>query len=243
MSITYQERPPWDYYQQLSGMLLGARPGEPSEEDIRLINTLQNPPPVPVTARDIYVRRCRLAGDAIDSGFGRFRTEDLPKLLKMVQGAPALIGHRKEALGVARFFGGEIWQDTKSGITYIVPKFYWMKAHSAAEDIRVNIDGGIWCEASIGFIFRRATCSICHQEIRHCPHLPGKEYPEGLCFFYYDDIIRVTEGSFVYRGAQPGTGFMLSERPYPQLNYDQMPRFRWEGVWYRGIPEKWLIAH
>ncbi|MFN3821702.1 MAG: hypothetical protein ACK4OO_05155 [bacterium] len=228
------------YYQELSGLLLQNTSLSPSDEDVAIINALNNPPPVPVTARDIYVRRCRLAGDGIDSGFGRFRTEDLPLLLHLVQGAPALIGHRKEGLGVARFFGGEIAPDPRTGITYIIPKFYWMRAHSRSEDLRVNIDGGLWCEASLGFLFRQATCSLCGEEIRKCPHIPGKEYPQGLCYFYYDQIIKVTEGSFVYRGAQPGTGFMLNDTPFSPLNLETLPRFRLHGVWYRGFPEKWL---
>ena len=65
---------------ELSGALLPHRE-KVSDGDIDAINNLVNPPLTPLTASDIYVRRCRLAGDAIDAGFGRFRTEDLPKLL------------------------------------------------------------------------------------------------------------------------------------------------------------------
>jgi len=223
---------------ELAGIVL-AETGAAQDDDLNAINNMPNPPLVPVTSRDVHVRRCRLAGDGIDAGFGRFRTEDLPKLLDMVQGAPALIGHRRDSLGVARFFGGSLWQDEEKKITYIAPKFYWLKAHSASEDLRVAIDGGIYSEASLGFIFRTPTCSVCGNDIRRCEHIPGRDYNEATCFFWYDDILRVTEGSFVYRGAQPGTGFMLSvDRPL--FNRDQMPRFRWNGVLYRGFPEKLL---
>jgi len=221
-------------YRELSGVMLPEQT-KISDDDLSAINNLINPPPVPVTAREIFIRRCRLAGDAIDAGGGRFRTEDLPKLLQMVQGAPALVGHRRESLGVARFFGGSLMNDAKTGVTYIVPKFYWMKGHSGAEDLRVNIDGGIWCEASIGFVFRKPTCSICGEDIRRCEHVPGTEYSGRLTFFYYDEIVRVTEGSLVYRGAQPGTGFMLAD---PASRVNNAPRFRWKGVWYQGVPEK-----
>ncbi len=225
-------------YRELSGVLLPEQ-SKVSDEDIAAINSLNNPPPVPVTAREVYVRRCRLAGDGIDAGYGRFRTEDLSNLLRMVQGAPALIGHRREGLGVARFFGGSLLTDPKTQITYIVPKFYWMRNHSTAEDLRVNIDGGIWCEASLGFVFKRPTCSVCGEDIRRCEHTPGTMVDGSVCFFFYDDIIKVTEGSFVYRGAQPGTGFMLSDLIYTP-DFHRLPRFKWEGVWYRGIQEKLL---
>ena len=67
--------------------------------------------------------------------------DDLPKLLELLHGVSLLIGHRKDMVGVARFFNGSIEQindvpNPFSGknerITYIVPKFYWMKKHSKA---------------------------------------------------------------------------------------------------------------
>jgi hypothetical protein len=227
-------------YRELSGVLLSEKI-KVSDEDIIVINSLPNPPLVPVTAREIYIRRCRLAGDAIDSGFGRFRTTDLDLLLELVQGVPALIGHRKDSLGVARFFGGSIERNQASGVSYIVPKFYWMKMHSASEDLRVNIDGGIYNEASLGFTFKKPTCSICGEDIRRCEHVPGREYESNLCFFNYDDIIKVTEGSLVYRGAQPGTGFALADPLLSHSNINSLPRFKWQGTLYRGIPEKLLV--
>ncbi len=226
-------------HRELRGTMLPAQK-KIDAADVEQVNNLDNPPPSPVIASDIYVRRCRLAGDAIDAGFGRFRAEDLPKLLDMVQGAPALIGHRKDSIGVARFFGGDLQKDPVTGITYIVPKFYWMKLHSSAEDFRVNIDGGIYSEASIGFTFRKPTCSVCGSDMRRCEHIPGREYSSQICFFYYDDVLRVTEGSFVYRGAQPGTGFFLSEEVKLPDDFDELPRFKWDGIWYRGFPDKLL---
>lgn len=227
-------------YRELSGVLLPAQKRFETS-DLETINNLQNPPPLPVVERDIYIRQCRLAGDAVDAGFGRFRTEDLNILLEMIQGAPALIGHRKDSLGVARFFGGEVKKDSDTLISYIVPKFYWMRLHSRSEDLRVNIDGGIYSEASIGFTFRKPTCSVCEKDIRTCEHRLGENYQNRTCFFYYDEIIRVTEGSLVYRGAQPGTGFMLSDGTGIASDWNNLPRFKWKDIWYRGFPEK-LIA-
>ncbi len=193
--------------QLLSGPVTAAREAA-AASDIEQINALPNPPLCELGADDIHVRRCRLAGDAVDSQFGCFRSHDLPRVLELTHGAPALIGHNRESIAVARFFGGSV--DEFGGSHYIIPKFYWPKAHSAAEDFRVLLDAGIISEASIAFTFEKPSCSICGKDIRECEHEPGAHYGLKLCHYFYDGIDRVLEGSFVYRGAEPGTG-ILSE--------------------------------
>lgn len=193
--------------QHLSGNLL--RESCPAtDEDVSRIAGLPNPPLVKLTKEDIIVRKCRLASDRIDSRHGRFRTEELERLLDMVQGAPVLIGHDKRTVGVARFFGGSV--EERDGVNWIIPKFYWPRAHSKSEDLRVMIDSGVYNEASIAFVYNQPTCSVCGKDIRSCSHWPGREYNGERCFFYYDGVERVTEGSLVYRGAAPGTGIELA---------------------------------
>lgn len=191
--------------QRLCGPVSALKEAIPSS-DIDAIQALSNPPLTPLSEEDIYIRRCRLAGDAVDSQLGCFRTHDLPSVLQMTHGAPALIGHNRLSIPVARFFGGSI--EEHEGHRYIAPKFYWPKAHSGAEDFRVLLDAGIIMEASISFIFDKPTCSICGKDIRDCEHEPGTHYGLKLCHYFYDGIERVLEGSFVYRGAEPGTGIL-----------------------------------
>ncbi len=195
--------------QCLTGSLI-RDPYKARKKDVAEIHGLGNPPIVKLRPEDINVRRCRLASDSIDSRFGRFRTEDLPHLLKLVQGAPVLIGHDRRSLGVARFYGGTV--EERGDTTWIIPKFYWPRDHSQAEDLRIMIDGGVYNEASVAFIYDRPTCSICGQDLRNCSHWPGKKYEGELCFFWYDGVERVTEGSLVFRGATAGTGFELDEK-------------------------------
>ncbi len=192
--------------QSLTGQLM-QEPLPVQQEDIACIHSLPNPPLIQLEVKDIHVRKCRLASDAMDSRFGRFRTDDLPRLLELTQGAPVLIGHDRRTLGVARFFGGEVQQ--RDTVSWIVPRFFWPKAHSQAEDLRVMIDSGVYNEASIAFLYTKPTCSICGEDLRSCSHWPGREYENQTCFYWYDDIQRVTEGSLVYRGAAPGTGFEM----------------------------------
>ncbi len=206
-------------------------------DDLAIIHSLKNPPLEPLTPDSIYVRRCRLAGDVLDVKGGCFRTADLPRLLEMVQGAPALIGHNRNSLAVARFFGGAI--EEFDGHSYIVPKLYWLKAHSRAEDLRVEIDGGLVNEASIAFYFSKPICSICGNDIRECSHSVGTDYKGQACFYYYDGVDMVTEGSLVYRGAEPGTALLPNALSSDSLftipeKYDGevLPKVRYRGkVW------------
>ena len=177
-----------------------------SPEDVLHINSLSNPPPFPLLAEDVYVRSCRLAGDAIDAHYGRFHTEHLPQLLALTNGAPALIGHDRFSLPVARFFGGEITEH--NGAQYITPRFYWPKAHSKSLDFQTLLDSGIISETSISFTFTEPQCSVCSQDIRGCEHHLGEVYLGTLCHFWYQGLKRVLEGSFVYRGGEPGTAIL-----------------------------------
>ena len=187
---------------------------------LELINHLPNPPLVPLTAEQIHVRRCRLAGDAVDGHFGCFRTSDLDHVLELTNGAPALIGHNRYSIAVARFFGGTL--ETHLNSRYIVPNFYWPKAHSGAEDFRVLLDSGIITEASIAFTFEKPACSVCGHDIRDCEHDPGTMYGKQLCHYWYDGVDKVLEGSFVYRGSQPGTGILSEMKNVTRLKNKRM---------------------
>ena len=177
-----------------------------------------------IRVEDIYIRRCFLTGDAINVYGGRFRTDGLQKLLKMTEGAPVLIGHNKGTIPVGKFFGGEILtqeivtiEGKNETAKFIVPKFYVMRNVSYANDIITNIDGGVISEASISWWYKKPTCSICGNDIRSvdCNHIPLQKYKGELCFYYYDELVDVAEGSLVYRGAHPGTKFALSKENDP----------------------------
>ncbi|MCP4726305.1 MAG: hypothetical protein GY863_14770 [bacterium] len=192
---------------------------EVTDDDIRIINELENPPLIKLEKDDVYVRKCRLTGDGINCHYGKFHTKDLPVLLKKTQGVSCLFGHRKETAGIARFFGGSIEKHEvynpvtgmNEALSFIVPKIYWMKSHSFAEDLRVNIDGGIYHQASISWYFEKPVCGLCGMDIRKCDHVPGKTYGKELCFYWYEQLGEVLEGSIVYAGGHPGTGFELND--------------------------------
>lgn len=203
-------------YKQLGKIETGELSEEQIENDVSFINTNLTPPKK-LTPDDVYIRECYLTGDAINSQMGRFRTKDLKKILAMTNGVALLIGHKKEESPAGKFFGGTIkskvlgsLNGTEMKAKFIVPKFYWMRDASNAKDLKTNIDGGIYSQASISWRFRLPTCSVCSKDIRFCSHVPGEEYKAGICFYWYDEIIMVLEGSIVYAGAHPGTSFGLT---------------------------------
>lgn len=202
-------------------------PENTNEKDLAKIHQLFNPPLTRLSADKIFIRQCKLAGDEIDAHGGCFRSKDLPHLLELTQGAPALIAHNRQTSAVARFFGGNIL--TVGEHHYIAPKFYWPREHSEASDLRLLIDTGIINEASIAFTFEKAECNICGCDIRECAHMPFETYDEKVCHYWYHNVIKVLEGSFVYRGAEPGTGFL--ER-YPQILPNHQLKITIDGISY-----------
>lgn len=188
-----------------------------SEQDLAKINNLGNPKQL--TSDDVFIRECWLTGDAVNCYFGRFRIKDLQRMVSMIDGVALIVGHNKSSLPIGKFFGAEIkskptetFEGKTEDVSFLVPKFYWMKNASNSDDLRDNIDGGIWNQASISWIFEKPTCSVCDKDIRMCNHIPGELYKSGLCFFWYDEILGVLEGSIVYAGGHPGTKFSNSEQ-------------------------------
>jgi hypothetical protein len=164
-------------------------------------------PPRPVTPQDVHIRAMYIVSDQVNSQGGRFPADELDRLVEMIVDSPVMVGHRRDSLPVARNFkavklevDGRIW---------IKSYFYWMRDSVGAEDLRKNIDGGIYKECSISFLFTKPECSICGEDVRTCRHIPFHEYDvDGrmeVAHFTYRDIIKVLETSLVFRGAIPDT--------------------------------------
>jgi hypothetical protein len=164
-------------------------------------------PPRPVTPRDVHIRAMYIVSDQVNSQGGRFAAEELDRLAEMIVDSPVMVGHRRDSLPVARNFKAVKLE--VDGRTWIKSYFYWMRDGAGAEDLRKNIDGGIYKECSISFLFTKPECSICGEDIRSCPHIPFHEYEvDGrmeIAHFTYRDIIKVLETSLVFRGAVPDT--------------------------------------
>ncbi|MBN2227104.1 MAG: hypothetical protein JW763_07035 [candidate division Zixibacteria bacterium] len=210
-------------------------------ELIERLNTNINPPE-PIGEDDVYIRAMYIVSDHVNSYGGCFPVDEHDGLLSLLIDAPVLIGHRKDSLPIARNFHAE--KVTRDGANWIKVYFYWLKASTHGAELCRNIDGGIYKECSISFIFSFPECTICGRDIRECPHRPFVEYdtPAGrhTAAFNYRKIEKVLETSLVYRGSVENTSvtgdlfFTKStagqshERPVPP---NIRPRYR---LWYLG---------
>ncbi len=161
-------------------------------------------PPEKVTADNIYIRAMYIVSDEVNSYGGRFPDDEFEKLMSLIIDSPVLIGHRKDSLPIARNFHAE--QVQKGETNWIKVYFYRLKNAKGSETLKNNIDGGIYKECSISFVFSLPECSICGDDIRRCGHRPFKEYQttdgeKSAAFFNYREIAKVLETSIVYRGS------------------------------------------
>lgn len=157
---------------------------------------------------------CRLTGNQLNSQSGRFRDVDIPLLAEKTIAAPLMVAHDRGSLPVGRFYDGWVeavfLKEEGDENLFSCNSFYVPRDEVGAPLIN-RIEMGIISELSISFRCKQLTCAIDGLDIRtwDCPHIPGVTYPVGgLCFYWYDDILDVLEGSLVYRGAHPGTGFL-----------------------------------
>ncbi len=161
-------------------------------------------PPEAITPDDIYIRAMYLLSDQVNSYGGRFPVDEHDCIINLLIDCPVLVGHRKDSLPIARTFYAE--KEHRDGRNWVKVYFYWLKNSDKGEDLRKNIDGGIYKECSISFIFRLPECSICGSDIRDCRHRPFKKYDSEAgkqqeAFFNYRQIDKVLEVSLVYRGS------------------------------------------
>ena len=161
-------------------------------------------PPEAIRPDDIYIRAMYLLSDEVNSYGGRFPVEEHDCIIRLLVDCPVLVGHRKDSLPIARTFYAE--KEQRDGRNWVKVYFYWLKNSDKGEDLRKNIDGGIYKECSISFVFRFPECSICGSDIRDCRHRPFKKYDteagkQQEAFFNYRQIEKVLEVSLVYRGS------------------------------------------
>jgi hypothetical protein len=105
-----------------------------------------------------------------------------------------------------------------AAVTYLVPWFYMVKT-AENEEIRRQIDAGVWSHVSIGFRFADLICDLCGRSYwseggaESCRHVIGRVYDGRECTATYGgDLAKVeaVEGSLVYLGCQRGAEMIKS---------------------------------
>ncbi len=193
--------------------LIGRLSAELAEKEAEIPETLLQKinrniaPPKRLTAEMVHVRAMYIVSDHVNSFGGCFPVEEHEKLTALLIDSPVLVGHRKDSLPIARNFHAE--RTVRDNANWIKVYFYWLKDAAGSEEIQKNIDGGIYKECSISFIFGFPECSICGNDMRDCRHQPFSEYESGgvkkVAHFNYRKIERVLETSLVYRGSVANT--------------------------------------
>jgi hypothetical protein len=189
---------------------LSAQPGQlvskPLGDLIQFINQ-RITPAQPLTEDQVYVACMYLVSDQVNSFGGKFPADEHDRIAALLIDSPVIVGHRKDQLPIGRTFHAELVD--RDGQSWVKSSFYWLKSVDGAEDLKDNIEGGVYKECSIAFTYNLPECSICGSDIRICEHEPFRDYPTPAgatrCFFNYRQIERVLESSLVYRGAVSNT--------------------------------------
>jgi hypothetical protein len=185
---------------------LAEQVGKIPSELIDLINRNVGPPTT-LGGNDVYIRAMYVVSDQVNSYGGRFPVEEHERLVSLLIDSPVMAGHRKDKLPLGRTFHAVTMK--RGDENWVKSYFYWLKGSEKAQDLKENIDAGIYKECSIAFTYHLPECSVCGKDIRQCSHESFQEYHSGsgraVCHYNYRQIEKVLETSLVYRGALPET--------------------------------------
>jgi hypothetical protein len=211
---------------------------EVTPQDLELINSrfaLR-----PLTAGEVYVRRLALCNDQYDRTSERFPRYYLERFAETLPGKPLLANHERRQFPLGRFFKAEVvtgapthhvepaTEDQAPGTvdrgprtldrrpeTWLCCWIYLVKT-SANEEVRTQIDGGVYSHVSIGYRWADLTCDLCGRSYFRgdCPHVIDQEYDGRRCTATYSgdpQRVEAVEGSLVYLGAQYGAVITKSD--------------------------------
>ncbi len=178
-----------------------------TDEDMAPINQLA---PKPLRADQVYIRSMFLCSNQLCLFDGcRFTKEALEDIVRKVIGQSVLTGHNRTTLPLARFFKANLVErgENEDGepILFVRAWFYWLRETTGANDLLLNIDGGVYREVSLAWKYKNWHCSICGIENGKCGHSLGERYGNRLCYRLIDHVLDVLEGSLVYKGADRNT--------------------------------------
>lgn len=184
----------------------GFQDGAVTEADLAAINQLSA---APLRADQVFVRSMYLCSTQPCAADGcQFTLAALQQIARLIVGQSVLPGHDRRSLPLARFFRAEVVQrenENGKAAHFVRAWFYWLRDTSGANDLLLNIDGGIYREVSLAWKFNQWRCSICGAQANQCSHHPGERYGERTCYRLIDAVTEVLEGSLVYKSADRST--------------------------------------
>lgn len=178
-----------------------------NEEDMKLIHRFA---PGRLDPNQVYTRSMYLCSTQPCLSDGcQFTRNALEEICERIVGLSVLTGHDRSSLPLARFYKAAVVQQggCESGepVFFVRAWFYWLRDTTGAKDLLLNIDGGIYREASLAWRFDSWRCSVCQAPNGSCGHRVGSLYNGTRCFRLIDRITEVLEGSLVYKSADRNT--------------------------------------
>jgi hypothetical protein len=163
----------------------------------------------PLKREEFAVFTLDLCHNQMDRHFSRFPEEELERINALVVGRPLLERHDlRGSLPRGTFFRSTLHREGDR--LSVRPEVYVLRTREN-EDFILNIEGGVYRETSIGFSFRVPECSVCGEDIRTCPHIPGRIADGFTCHYIMHGVTEVIEGSVVAAGSQ-GTAFVATKQ-------------------------------
>jgi len=201
---------------------LRAEAREVSEEDLALINerfALR-----PLRADELYVRRLAVCNDRYDRTWERFPAAYLERFAATLPGKALLAHHDHRRFPLGRFFKAavETAPPAEPGGEPVRWLYGWayLLNTPANEEVRAQIDAGIYSHVSIGFRWADLACDLCGRSLAtaECGHVPGRDYDGRRCTATYSGDAaeaEAVEASVVTLGAQYGAAIMKSAAADP----------------------------
>lgn len=225
----------------LAGMQVRA---VPAADDLALINAQYAR--VPLEEGDLHIRSARVAHNQHDRTLERFPKAMLERFAETLPGKSLLPGHDTSALPLGRWFRADTrtrteefpclvpgknadagaekaaelvpgFEPKSQRVTWLEGAFYFT-AGPETEQLRRNIDSGVYQDVSIGFKYDDVDCDLCKKSYLRsdCPHLRGQRTADGqlVTLTYSGDPkqYEARETSIVYLGAQQQAELMKSLR-------------------------------
>lgn len=192
-------------------------PGTLPEGHLAKINAKQSTLGKPnLKEENLIARPILLFGNQMTSYYTRIPDHDLVTLASQINesGGPLLSAHMTDTTPIGTFYMAEVVPGEQDGELVLNTWAYWVK-NSDGLKLAEQIDAGIINEASIGYWYTEALCSITGGDYAASPYYAGETYKvknpqtgeeeEKLCFIWTTGEVEFVEGSLVYRGAYPGT--------------------------------------
>lgn len=165
----------------------------------------------PLTAADVYVRRCVAINDLPLKNGLQLGAAELAAIAQMSPGHGIHVNHdiytSEGGLPLGRIFAAVL--TSASGRSQVEQDFYLM-ADDETTDLVARIDAGVITEVSVSFAYDQLICSICQTDLAECAHWPMEVYDGKTCMGMVRGVNEYFETSLVWQGMANETSIRMA---------------------------------